>query len=158
VSGGAGLRVPPALCQRGHPLLWLLGPESPLAGGEGLASCDCTVRRLDGREYKGSQPILWRWVPSQPASLRPVFASQNRLAFALALRLHQTLMSPAPFQAAAPEADIRGLAARVEAAARAQAEAGKPGPKRALRADGKAPEPARAVAARRGAVGAGKRA
>lgn len=147
----SALRVPPAVCQRGHPLLWLLGPDSPLSGGEGLASCDCTVRRLDGREFKGSQPILWRWVPLQPSTLRPIFASQNRLAFALALRLHANLMSPAPAQAAPPEPEAGDSWVRrlTEAARKAQAEAGKPGPRRALRVEGKAPETAKAVAARR---------
>ena len=87
--------APPATCQFGHPLVWLLSPGLEHAGGEGLAACACTRRRLDGREFKGSQPVLWRWSPARPqgrgrcspAALRPQFVSQNRVAFALALRL-----------------------------------------------------------------------
>lgn len=80
--------VPPATCQLGHPLVWLVGPTMEHAGGEGLAGCACARRKLDGREYKGSQPILWRWLPGLNGSgLRPQFVSQNRQAFALALRM-----------------------------------------------------------------------
>lgn len=89
---------PPLACQYGHPLVWLLRPGMRHAEGEGLAACACARRRLDGREHKGSQPVLWRWVPpvavgigyrngTNVAALRPQFVSQNRVAFALALRL-----------------------------------------------------------------------
>ena len=99
--------APPATCQQGHPLVWLLAPADAFAGGEGLAACPCAARPLDGRGGRsGSQPMLWRWVPggpvgigSRPASLRPLFVSQNRVGFALALRLYEALLGAA---AAAP--------------------------------------------------------
>ena len=78
--------VPPAVCARGHALTGLLGPATALAEGEGLAACDCALRAVEGRLKNGSQPTLWRWVPARPRALSPIFPSQNRLAFALALR------------------------------------------------------------------------
>lgn len=93
---------PPATCQRGHPLVWLLGPESVYAEGVGLAACDCSLRLANGRLHNGSVPTLWSWTPARPRELRPVFVGQGRLVFALALRLRTVLMgtaeplSPAP--------------------------------------------------------------
>jgi len=87
--------VPPAVCARGHALVWLLGPAQPFSEGEGLAACDCSLRGVEGRLKNGSQPTLWRWVPARPRALSPIFPSQNRLAFALALRLRATIMGTA---------------------------------------------------------------
>jgi len=84
--------VPPAVCARGHALVWLLGPASPFSEGEGLAACDCSLRAVNGRMHDGSQPTLWRWVPARPRMLHPVFPSQSRTAFALALRLRAVVM------------------------------------------------------------------
>jgi hypothetical protein len=67
----------------------------PFSEGEGLAACDCSLRAVSAREPTGSQPTLWRWVPARPRTLHPVFASQNRLGFALALRLRATIMDTA---------------------------------------------------------------
>ena len=80
--------APPTACQWGHPLTWLLAPGHAYADGEGLATCPCALRKHDGRTVRGaSTPVLWRWVPNQPRALRPIFLSQNRLAFALAVRM-----------------------------------------------------------------------
>ena len=111
---------PPLACQYGHPLVWLLRPGMRHAEGEGLAACACARRRLDGREHKGSQPVLWRWVPPVPvgvgyrngtnqASLRPQFVSQNRVAFALALRLLDLLD-----EAGALSTEVREVSRRAE--------------------------------------------
>lgn len=86
-----GPRFPgrPTRCARGHPLTWLLSGGEDYAEGEALAACACSQRVANGRVKNGSVPTLWRWVPSSPLSLRPVFASQNRMAFALALNQYE---------------------------------------------------------------------
>lgn len=123
----------PLACQYGHPLVWVLRPGMRHAEGEGLAACACARRKLDGREFKGSQPVLWRWVPPVPvgigyrhgtnqASLRPQFVSQNRVAFALALRLLDLLDEAGALTDEVKEVSrraesVRALAARVQALA-----------------------------------------
>jgi hypothetical protein len=108
---------PPATCQRGHPLVWLLGPESVYAEGVGLAACDCSLRLENGRQHNGSVPTLWCWVPRRPRELRPFFVGQGRTTFALALRLRTVLLgtaaplSPAPRDIPAQRAYLKRLQA-----------------------------------------------
>jgi hypothetical protein len=110
----------PRACQWGHPITWLLDGTEPLAEGEALGACACSLREANGRVHNGVVPVLWRHQPGWVGGhrLRPVFVSQGRLAYALALRLYAQvkaqdgLLKP-PLAQTGPVPDVRGAPPRL---------------------------------------------